>query len=82
MDISEHSSGIREELRRSRKECFIYKKIKNKQVIENEKLRKVNASTLRGVGDDAAVLDPGQRQVLVSSDMLVEGVHFDLSYTR
>lgn len=41
----------------------------------------VNASTLRGVGDDAAVLDPGQRQVLVSSDMLVEGVHFDLSYT-
>lgn len=40
-----------------------------------------NPSTLKGVGDDAAVIDSGNGQVkLVSTDMLVEGVHFDLSY--
>ena len=39
-----------------------------------------NNSTVFGVGDDSAVLDFGKRNVLVSSDMLVEGVHFDLSY--
>ena len=38
-------------------------------------------STLLGVGDDAAVVDPGNKRVLVSTDMLCEGVHFDLSYT-
>ena len=37
-------------------------------------------STLLGVGDDAAVLDPSGKHVLVSTDMLCEGVHFDLSY--
>lgn len=37
-------------------------------------------STLLGVGDDAAVLDPAGKRVLVSTDMLCEGVHFDLSY--
>jgi thiamine-monophosphate kinase len=37
-------------------------------------------STLRGVGDDAAVLDPLGKRVVVSTDMLCEGVHFDLSY--
>ena len=39
-----------------------------------------NKSTIFGIGDDAAVLDYSDRQVLVSSDILVEGVHFDLSY--
>ena len=39
-----------------------------------------NPSTLRGVGDDAAVLNYGEKRVLVSTDMLIEGVHFDLSY--
>lgn len=40
-----------------------------------------NPSSLKGVGDDAAVIDAGNGQVkLVSTDMLVEGVHFDLSY--
>tara|TARA_S200000501_G_scaffold174828_1_gene164514 strand:- start:1981 stop:3024 length:1044 start_codon:yes stop_codon:yes gene_type:complete len=39
-----------------------------------------NKSTVFGVGDDSAILDFGKRNVLVSSDMLVEGVHFDLSY--
>ncbi len=37
-------------------------------------------STIKGVGDDAAVIDNGNLQTVVSTDMLVEGVHFDLSY--
>lgn len=37
-------------------------------------------STITGIGDDAAILDSGDHVKLVSSDMLVEGVHFDLSY--
>lgn len=40
-----------------------------------------NASSVLGVGDDAAVIDPMGKQVVVSTDMLVEGVHFDLMYT-
>lgn len=40
-----------------------------------------NKSTLKGVGDDAAVLDFGTKKTLVSTDMLLEGVHFDLAYT-
>lgn len=39
-----------------------------------------NASTVKGVGDDAAVLDYKDKKILVSTDMLIEGVHFDLSY--
>ncbi|HRD53349.1 MAG TPA: AIR synthase related protein, partial [Flavobacteriales bacterium] len=39
-----------------------------------------HASSVKGIGDDAAVIDPqGQHQV-VTTDMLLEGVHFDLSY--
>ncbi|MDR0938033.1 MAG: thiamine-phosphate kinase [Mediterranea sp.] len=39
-------------------------------------------STKRGVGDDAAVLEyPAGRQVLVTTDLLMEGIHFDLTYT-
>ncbi|MCR4765418.1 MAG: thiamine-phosphate kinase [Bacteroidaceae bacterium] len=39
-------------------------------------------STLKGVGDDAAVLSyPSDKQVLVTTDLLLEGVHFDLVYT-
>ena len=37
-------------------------------------------STIKGVGDDAAVLDASDLQTLVTTDLLVEGVHFDLSY--
>ncbi|WP_294139625.1 thiamine-phosphate kinase [uncultured Sanguibacteroides sp.] len=40
-----------------------------------------NPSTLKGVGDDAAVLDYKDKKILVSTDMLIEGVHFDLTYT-
>lgn len=37
-------------------------------------------STVKGIGDDAAVLSYGEKQIVVSTDLLVEGVHFDLSY--
>ncbi len=38
-------------------------------------------SSVKGVGDDAAVLDPQEKKVLISTDMLLEGIHFDLAYT-
>ena len=41
----------------------------------------VNKSSVYGVGDDAAVIATDDRLTLVSTDLLVEGVHFDLSYT-
>ena len=37
-------------------------------------------STLKGIGDDAAVLDFKDKKILVSTDLLIEGVHFDLAY--
>jgi thiamine-monophosphate kinase len=40
-----------------------------------------NSSTVLGVGDDAAVIDHFGRQTVVSTDLLLEGIHFDLSYT-
>lgn len=39
-----------------------------------------NNSTIKGVGDDAAVLDYSNRKVLVTTDLLLEGIHFDLTY--
>jgi thiamine-monophosphate kinase len=39
-----------------------------------------NSSTVIGIGDDAAVLDASEKQTLVTTDLLIEGVHFDLSY--
>lgn len=39
-----------------------------------------NAGTVVGVGDDAAVLDHFGKQIVVTTDLLVEGVHFDLAY--
>ena len=39
-----------------------------------------NSSTLYGVGDDCAVLHYPQKEVLITTDMLMEGVHFDLTY--
>lgn len=40
----------------------------------------LQASTIKGVGDDAAVIDNGPYCTVVSTDMLVEGIHFDLAY--
>lgn len=46
-----------------------------------EKFKIQNTSTQKGVGDDAAVLDYGKKKVLVTTDLLLEGIHFDLQYT-
>lgn len=43
-------------------------------------LKNENSSTAYGIGDDAAVLDHQGMQTLVTTDMLMEGVHFDLTY--
>lgn len=40
-----------------------------------------NAGTILSVGDDAAVIDQFGRQCVISTDMLIEGIHFDLMYT-
>ncbi|MDE6197769.1 MAG: thiamine-phosphate kinase, partial [Muribaculaceae bacterium] len=46
-----------------------------------EGLTAVNASTAYAVGDDAAVLNyPAETDILVTTDMLLENVHFDLTY--
>ena len=45
---------------------------------KNNEIR--NASTIVAVGDDAAVLDHFGKQTIVTTDMLVEGIHFDLMY--
>ena len=39
-----------------------------------------NDSTIKGIGDDAAILDFKEKQVVVSSDLLTEGIHFNLMY--
>lgn len=48
-------------------------RIKDKTLIRN-------SSSLNGIGDDAAVIDQGSHYGLLSTDLLIEGVHFDLSY--
>ncbi|QNK76972.1 thiamine-phosphate kinase [Winogradskyella undariae] len=45
-----------------------------------EHFKVTQKSTIKSIGDDAAVLNFGKKQVVVSTDLLVEGVHFDLSY--
>jgi len=40
-----------------------------------------NASSMLGVGDDAAVIDHFGKQTVITTDLLIEGVHFDLAYT-
>lgn len=44
-------------------------------------LKAVNPSTIKGVGDDAAVIDAGSKYLLLTTDLMVEGIHFDLVYT-
>jgi len=45
-----------------------------------ERFKIENSSTLKGVGDDAAVLYYGDKKILVTTDLLLEGIHFDLVY--
>ena len=49
-----------------------------KMISDSVKLQ--NSSSVKGIGDDAAVIDNSGKQTVVSTDMLVEGIHFDLSY--
>ena len=49
-----------------------------KHLTNNFKIK--HESSVKGVGDDAAVLNFGDKQTLISTDLLLEGVHFDLSY--
>ena len=46
-----------------------------------QKFSLTNPTSVLGIGDDAAVIDAGEKYLLVSTDMLVEGIHFDLSFT-
>lgn len=46
-----------------------------------EGIELTNKSSVRGVGDDAAVLDFGKKRALATTDILLEGIHFDLTYT-
>ncbi|MDP1621048.1 MAG: thiamine-phosphate kinase [Bacteroidales bacterium] len=43
-------------------------------------VKRYHAETLKGIGDDAAVIDAGDKVILLSTDLLVEGIHFDLTY--
>lgn len=46
-----------------------------------QKFTLTNASSKTGIGDDAAVIDIGEECLLVTTDMLLEGIHFNLAYT-
>lgn len=46
-----------------------------------EKIDLKNNSSILGVGDDAAIVNTGENQTVVTTDMLTEGIHFDLMYT-
>ncbi len=49
-----------------------------KHLTENIVLK--NESSVKGVGDDAAVIDHNSKQIVVTTDLLLEGIHFDLAY--
>lgn len=49
------------------------------KITEDVKLQ--HKSSIKGIGDDAAVLNYGDENILVSTDLLIEGIHFDLMYT-
>ncbi len=46
-----------------------------------ESIKLNNSSSLKGIGDDAAVISSSSEETVISTDMLSEGVHFDLLYT-
>ena len=47
----------------------------------SSKFKNNRKSTICGIGDDSAILDNSKLLTLVSSDMLIEGIHFDLSFS-
>lgn len=49
-----------------------------KHLTDNFKIK--NETSVKGIGDDAAVLNYENKQVLLSTDLLLEGIHFDLAY--
>ncbi|QCR21148.1 thiamine-phosphate kinase [Pontibacter sp. SGAir0037] len=55
-------------------EFGLIKLIKDKIEVKHQE------STIKGIGDDAAIIEPQEKQLVVSSDMLLEGVHFDLTF--
>ena len=46
----------------------------------NQSVSLQNLTSIKGIGDDAAVIDAGEDYILFSTDMLLEGIHFDLGY--
>ena len=50
-----------------------------RHLTDNIKLK--HESTIKGVGDDAAILDYTNKKTVVTTDLLLEGIHFDLTYT-
>ncbi|MDA3880420.1 MAG: thiamine-phosphate kinase [Prolixibacteraceae bacterium] len=44
------------------------------------KIKIRNASTLKGIGDDAAIIDAKEKKVVITTDLLTEGIHFNLMY--
>ncbi|MGL4292180.1 MAG: thiamine-phosphate kinase [Bacteroidales bacterium] len=48
------------------------------RLTENFPLR--NTSSIKGIGDDGAILDYSDKKIVISTDLLLEGVHFDLTY--
>ncbi len=49
-----------------------------KHITQNFKIK--HESSIKGIGDDAAVLNFNEKQILISTDLLLEGIHFDLAY--
>lgn len=46
----------------------------------NQFIKIHHSTTIKGIGDDAAIIDAENKKVVISTDLLIEGVHFDLSY--
>jgi len=46
-----------------------------------DKIKLKNKSSILGIGDDAAIINHGKNETIVSTDLLIEGVHFDMAFT-